>query len=106
MSDNIEYFRRINIGSGGRGTSKGQSYNTKRSTSPIRRRPGRYSGTHTLGRTGGAPFWGWSYYPWMTVSYPFYDYAEYPEFIEYAPVEEVKENKTKESKENKINNKK
>jgi hypothetical protein len=91
MSDNIEYFRPTNMRSGGRSTSKGQSYNT-------RRRPGRYSGTHTLGRTGGVPFWGWNYYPWMRVSYPFYDYAEYPEFIEYATVEEVKETKTKESK--------
>ena len=87
-SNNIEHFRvRYDGGSGG------SRYNSRYSTQPIRRRPIYSSTSHTLGRTGGAPFWGWNYYPLMRVSYPFYDYAEYPEFIEYAPVEEVKESK-------------
>jgi hypothetical protein len=93
-SNNIEHFIVRSRGSGG-----GIRYNTRKST-PTNRRRSKYSSTsYTLGRTGGAPFWGWSYYPWMTVSYPFYDYAEYPEFVEYAPVEEVK--KDKEIKEDK-----
>jgi len=112
-SNNVENFTVKNVGRGGgsrgyrstggsRSTSVSRN-NSRKSTPPIRRRP-IYSGSHTLGRTGGVPFWGWSYYPWMTVSYPFYDYAEYPEFIEYAPVEEVKE--VKEVKESKDINKK
>jgi len=83
--NNIEHFRVSYDGRGG-----GNRYNSRNSNPSFRRRPIYSSTSHTLGRTGGAPFWGWNYYPWMTVSYPFYDYAEYPEFIEYAPVEEVR----------------
>ena len=100
---NIEHYtgRQINRGSisRSRGTSyrsysKGSSYNTKSSTSPKRRQV--YSSTsRTLGGTGGGPFWGWGYYPWTTVLYPFSNYANYPEFIEYAPVEEVKKEEKK-----------
>lgn len=100
-SNNIEHYRVRSEGSRG-----GSRYNTRKSTPPIRRRPIYSSTSYRIGRTGGVPFWGWSYYPWMTVSYPFYDYAEYPEFVEYAPVEEVKEdNMVKESKEVKDNKK-
>jgi hypothetical protein len=113
--NNIEhYIGRYDRQGGGRGSystarstksqsySKGSSYNTQKSTPPIRRKPIYSSTSHTLGRIGGGPFWGWNYYPWMTVSYPFYDYAEYPEFVEYAPVEEVKKDiEVKKEKENK-----
>lgn len=103
-SNNIEHYR-SRFDSRGYRSSGGSRYNTRKSTPPIRRRPIYSSTSHTLGRTGGAPFWGWSYYPWMTVSYPFYDYAEYPEFVEYAPVEEVKEGKIVKDKEVKDNKK-
>jgi hypothetical protein len=106
--NNIENFRGRFDGRGGgsKGNRSTGRYNTRKSTSPIRRQQ-IYSRSRTLGGTGGGPFWGWNYYPWMRVSYPFYDYAEYPEFIEYAPVDEVKESKkVKEVKEIKEDEKK
>jgi len=94
---NIEHYTGLQINRGSISQSRGSSYgsytgsryNTKSSISP-KRRPVYTSTSHTLGRTGGSPFWGWGYYPWTTVLYPFSTYANYPEFIEYAPVEEEK----------------
>ena len=90
-SNNIEYFRNINIGNRSRGQVRSVGQNSGR------RYPRQTSRSYKLGGTGGAPFWGWGYYPWATSLYPIYDFIEYPEFVELIPNVEVK--KVKEVKE-------